>query len=64
MLANTALDTSFFRLAYSGDSVAREWLSKHILGLPTQRLEHSGGEAPIKLVIAYEDESGDTDTSA
>lgn len=50
--------------AKKGDSVAREWLSKHILGLPTQRLEHTGGDEPLKLIISYEDIDGDTDSSA
>lgn len=50
--------------AKKGDSVAREWLSKHILGLPTQRLEHAGSDEPMRLIISYEDESGDQDTSA
>lgn len=52
------------RDAKKGDSTAREWLTKNIVGLPVQRLEHSGGENAMRLIIAYEDEDGTQDTTA
>jgi len=53
------------RDAKKGDPTAREWLTKNIVGLPVQRLEHSGGDNAMRVLISYSDESdGDRDTSA
>lgn len=53
------------RDAKKGDPTAREWLTKNILGLPVQRLEHSGGDNAMRVLITYSDEdNGDRDTTA
>jgi hypothetical protein len=42
------IDTAVAR-AKAGDATSRQWLSDHLIGKPTQRMEHTGaGGGPIK----------------
>jgi hypothetical protein len=45
--------------AKRGDAAARKWLSDYLIGVPVQRMEHSGAEGgPIRYIEVVIDSTG------